>query len=717
MVMVKKKMALNQKKAARFLFMLLFFSALFSLRLIHLGADAPKKLDPISPGYICDPGNYAFNARNKIVLGVWKIDDWSLNYMYVTPLPNLISYSAFLLFGVGIAQMNVVPVLFSCLILVFVYLILKKSLNHNFALLGVLLLGVHYHFSMFSRVADRIMPMLFFVCLVIYLLIITQAKKYFFFFLAGISCCLAFTAKGTFLLILPSIVLGLLAYVFFQNGKKLKITLTSLGFFALGITICLALWLWLFYWPNQKLFQDIGRDNLGRMAPSHFYWIVHNFWTRPLYHLSNVPVITCLAALFLLFLGYAAIRAPRNISLLTWIAGFWIISNYSYLSIVYYRPLRHNIPLILPAVFLATVALFEFWKAKYIQKPEKIPFPFYIFFFFWACLFLSDLMILNSVPKSWKSMQACSLRLLIFSLTATFLLAVVIKFLPRRFRVPLPRVAKTGVIAGLVAVFVFFNLKAFLAWAGSPRYDIKNISRDLGRAYDKMSIGGLAAPLIVMENNHIGHGFDYYIDRRKDFLQKYHVTHLIIIPYFNEIRKYRKYYPEAMEKAKLVARYPIWKTNFELWELNPASPDRKKDEDFFEGEIFFGRGGIPRYDPAASGKFAFVAEKNQDSVMELQQFAYAPGVYDVTFFLKVENIFAGQNSLAKIEVIDSHTKSILAARRMSGRDFSRPQRYQVFHLRLILKRPSDIGFRVHNNGKTVLFFDKVSVQRGAKRDS
>jgi 4-amino-4-deoxy-L-arabinose transferase-like glycosyltransferase len=705
-------MALDSKKTVRFLLLLLFFSALFSLRLIHLGADPPKDLDPLSPGYICDPGNYALNARNKIVLGVWKIDDWSLNYMYITPLPNFLSHLVFLLFGVGIAQMNVVPVLFSCLILIFVYVILKKSINSTFALLGVLLLGVNYPFTMFSRVANNIMPMLFFVCLAIYLLMIAQTKKYIFFFLAGISCFLSFTVKGTFLLILPSIVLGMLAYVFFQTGKRSKMTLSSLGFLALGIALSFALWLWLFYWPNQKLFHDISKDNFSRMTPGNLYWVVHNFWTRPLYHLSNVPVITCLTVLFLLFLAYAALRTPRKISLLSWIAGFWIISNYSYLTTVYYRPLRHDIPLILPTIFLAAGALFEFSKAKYIQRPEKMPFPFFIFFFFWAFFFLSDLMILESVPASWKSMQAYSLRLMIISLAATLLLAVVIKFLPRRLRIPLPRFAKTAAIGGLVAVFVFFNLKLYFPWARSPRYDIKNISRDLGKVYEKMSIGGLAAPLIVMENRHTGHGFDYYIDESKDFLQKYHVTHLIIIPYFNEIGKYQKYYPETMEKAKLVARYPIWKTNFELWELNPVSPERNKDEDLFEGEIFFGRGGIPRYDPAASGRFAFVAEKNQDAIIQLQKFSYPPGKYDVAFFLKIENISSDQNAIAKIEVIDSNTGRTLASRKISEQDFSFPPRYKDFHLPLILKEQTDIGFKVHNKGTTALFFDKVTVLKG-----
>jgi 4-amino-4-deoxy-L-arabinose transferase-like glycosyltransferase len=709
-------MARNSNKTARFLLFLLFFAALFSLRLIHLGADAPKDLDPISPGYIVDPGEYVRNARNKIVTGEWKTGDWGFEFMYVTPLPHCISYLVFLLLGTGIAQMNLVPALFSCLILVLVYLILKKTLGPTFALLGVFLLGVNYLLTMFSRVANMTMPMLFFVCLTIYFLTLAQTKKYVFFFWAGVSGFICFTVTGIVLTILPSIVLGMLAYVFFRSGKNLKVTLTSFGTFALGMAIPCAFWFWLFYWPNRILFQDFGKDNFARMTPGNWYWVFHNFWTRPLFHLSNVPIVTLLAVFFLLFLGFAALKTPRELSLPAWISGFWIVSNYPYLSTIWYRPLRHEVLLIFPAILLAIMALFEFSKARYIHKPEKMPLLFYVFFFFWAVFFLSDLMILGSLPLSWKSIQIYSLLLLIISLGTTLLLAVVIKFLPRSLKIPLPKLARTAIIAGCVALSVFFNLKPYLAWARSPRYDIRNMSRDLGKAYDTMSIAGLAAPLVVMENRHAAYGADYQYDKKKDYLQKYHMTHLIIIPYLNEIGPYRKSYPEIMDKARVVAQYPIWKTNFELWELYPSSQEKNKDEDLFEGEIFFGRGGIPRYDPAASGRFAFVAEKNQDAMIQLGKFAYLPGRYDVAFFLKMEEIPSGKNSIVRMEVIDSETRSTLAFQNISGQDFQFPPSYRAFHLRLVLKRPTNIELRVRNKGDAALFFDKVALRREAGID-
>jgi hypothetical protein len=69
--------------------------------------------------------------------------------------------------------------------------------------------------------------------------------------------------------------------------------------------------------------------------------------------------------------------------------------------------------------------------------------------------------------------------------------------------------------------------KSHFSWAATPRNDIRNISRDLGRAFEKMFIGGLSAPLMVKGNRHMGKGYDYDIHERRDFLDKYKITPLL----------------------------------------------------------------------------------------------------------------------------------------------------------------------------------------------
>ncbi len=708
-------MAGQPKKASRFVFLFLFFSALFLMRFIHLGADAPKDLDPLSPGYICDPGNYAFNARLKILTGEWKIDDWALNYIYITPIPHYITYLVFRLFGVGIAQMNVVPVLFSSLVLVLVFFILKRTVNETFSLLGVLLLGASYEFTMFSRVANRIMPMLFFACLSFYLLLIAEKKKPAYYFLAGISCFLSFAAKATFLLVFPAVVLGLLVYTFYQSGKHLITTLKSTGLFGLGIAVSFAPWVWLLYLPNLKLFRDISADNIRRLTPGRLYWVIKNFWERPLYHWFEEPLLTAVTVVFLLFVAYAAFRKPRQVPLVGWISAIWIVSNYAYLSCVYYRPLRHDLPLLLPSIFLVTLALYQLSRVQRIQRPDKIPIPFYAFFFFWAFYTLTDVFLWRIRLPSYAAMQAYTVRFLVVSLAATVLVAILFKAVPRRWQVPLPGAFKAILIGGMAAVYLFMNLKPYFAWALAPRYDVRDISRDLGRAFEKMSIGGLSAPLMVMENRHIGHGYDYYIHERRDFLDKYKVTHLFLIPYFKEGRYYWEYYPEAVKEARVIARFPLWKTHFELWELHPPpSVEENKDEMVYEGETFYWGTGIPRYDPEASGRYAFVMEETPDNRIDLGRLPHPAGEYEVFFFLKTGRDSSAPEAVVRIEVYDSEKGKTLVLRRISGRELSGSREYRSFRLPLTLEDPTELGLRVLSRGNVVLYVDRILIRKARK---
>ncbi len=708
-------MASQPKRTSRFVLLFLLFSILFLMRFIHLAADAPKDLDPLSPGYICDPGNYAFNARLKILTGQWKIDDWALNYIYITPIPHYVTYLVFRLFGVGIAQMNVVPALFSSLLLILFYLLLQRTVGIRFAVVGVLILGTSYEFTMFSRVANRIMPMLFFTCLTFYLLMVAERKKAVYYFLAGISCFITFTAKATFLLILPAVVLGFLLHTFFQTGHGLKKTLERAGLFSLGVGVALIPWIFLLYLPNLKLFRDISADNIRRLTPGRFYWVVRNFWDRPLYHWFEEPVITTVTAVFLLFLAYAIFRQPSRVPLLGWLSGLWIVSNYAYLSCVYYRPLRHDLPLLFPSICLTTLALHQLGRTERIHKPDKLPLPFYVFFFGWVFYTSTDIFLWRRRLPSYPAMQAETIRFLLFSLAVTVLLAIFFKFMPRRSQIPLPAVVRYVLIGGIVVVYLFLNLKPYLAWALSPRYDVRDISRDLGRAFEKMSIGGLSAPLMVMENEHIGHGYDYYIHERRDFLSQYHVTHLFLIPYFKEGRFYWEYYPEAMKKARVIVRYPLWKTHFELWELNPAQAVEEEDgASTYEGELFYWGTGIPRYDPDASGKYARVMERTPNNRIELGQIRKQPGEYEIFFFLKTMG-HPPAETLARVEIYEAETGRILASRKLSGPDFSGSAGYSSFRLPLMaLKETTEIGLRVLSRGNAVLYVDKVLIRRREK---
>lgn len=689
--------------------LILLFSILFSIRFIHLDADPPKTLDPISIGHLSDPGGYVFNARNKIVFDKWVTDEWNL--MYVTPFTNIITYIVFLFFGVGVAQMNIIPAAFSFLTLVFVFLIFKKSINQTYALIGVLLLGTNFQFLMFSRIAVRIMPMLFSTVLTVWLLM-TAGKKKSIFFLAGALCFFSFTIKGTFLLVLPSIVLGILFYSFFQTGRNFKTTLSLLGFFVLGMATVLLFWLFLFYLPHRELFQDISRDNFNWLTPHNLQEAFKNFWGRPLKYLMNMPVQILLCSSFLPFLFYTAIRWPRKISLFTWISGFWVISNFLYGSVIYYRPWRHAVPLILPIVFLGVAALYKFMQIHSIRKPKKTSFFFFLFLYVWLLFPLSSLIILKSRPVTLHDMLEQSFFILGGSLALVVIVYVGFRFWPEEFKIPVPNLLKKITLVLLIVFSLSFNLKPYIIWAASVRHDVKNISQDLGKAYSQITIAGLIAPLIILENRHEGHAYATgYINKGLDFIQKYKITHLFVLDYFNEKRMYEHDFPGIIENAKLIARYSLWKGYFEFYDLNPRFVKESENISTLEGEIFYGVGGIPRFDETASGNFAFVAGKRQKAFIQLPVKSHPSGNFDVFFYLMVKERVWGKEDRLKIDIADLKRKRILSTKTLQAQDFPSPESYHKFRLHVALKKPEDIVFRVYKSGKISLWFDKISVHK------
>ncbi|NOR15902.1 MAG: hypothetical protein GQ544_09365, partial [Candidatus Aminicenantes bacterium] len=554
------------KKRGALVLALMVFAFIFGLRWVNLGTDPPQSLSS-SMGYYSDPGGYVHNARNRILFGQWETDKW--NHMYTSPIPHFVTYLMFLVFGIGIAQMNAVPALFSCLLLVILYFALKNSLNRTYALLGIFLLGSNYIFTMFSMVAVRVMPMVLFVVLALYFLFRKQEIPKLQLFLAGVMCFLAFATKGTFLLVLPAVFLGIACFSFFQGSRKVAKPALSLSFFSLGMAAVMGLWLWLIYMPQKETFQAFGESNL--------FWLTHGydrllqiFWYRPLFYFMDMPVLTCLSSLMLLFVAYKALTAPRKLTLLSWISGFWLISNMVYYSVIEYRAARHFVPLVLPIVLVAVQALYNFSQTESLGKPQKRPLLFFVFVYFWFIYAISSLVIFISRPVNQHAWPIRLYLVLVLSLAATLLLYMVFRLWPQSLSLPLPQRQKIFIIAFLVICSFGFNFRSYLKWSLSPRYDRQHISLDLGKAFADIRLGGLVSMVLALENTHPAHAYKTdYINRGLDFIERYNITHLLLTTHAEEIKGYQNDFPKVMQGAVVLARYPLWQTHVVLYDLFP----------------------------------------------------------------------------------------------------------------------------------------------------
>jgi len=704
-------MTMTLNRTHRTILFILVFAFLFGLRLIHLGADPPVDLS-ISMGYYGDPGGYVANARNKVVFGEWILDEW--NFMFISPLPHYMNYAVFRIFGPGIAQMNAVPALFSCGLLLLFYFLSRTLMPFWPALAGVLLLGMTYPFVMFSRIGVRAVEMVFFCVLALWFLTDRKVPNARRLALAGAAAFLGFTVKGTFLLVLPALVLGIAATTFFQSGRSLKAPLSSLAVFGLGMAAVAAAWFLLLFLPNKELYLAFGSENYSWLAPTRLHAVLENFWNRPLFYFMTSPVATVLSGLGFLAVCFRWLATPKKISIAEGAAAVWFASNMVYFSVIYYRPARHFIPLIVAMAFLTVFFLRDIHGRKTVQKPAKVPVLFLIPLWGWFLFAAGASIILRGRPLSPADMQSRFVLAAVAAAVGSGLVFLVLKIWPARWTFRLPQMVRTAVIAGLVLACAAIDGRTYWRWAHAPRYDMRTISRDFGAAFDHMTLGGLLAPVITLENRHRGHAYyTGYINRGLDFLDRFGITHVFLTTYAVEKIYYETDFPEAMARARLLARFPLWRTHVELFDLHPDPlPERPPGERLFEGEIFYGEKGLPRFDPDASGGWAFRLDGGKNGgLCQLPDISFEQGNHTATFFIKAETDVDQDVSLGRIDILDPRSRKAVASRELKAGDFVQQDAgYQPFALTFRVRRPSNLIFRVVGSDRSAIRFDKVVVQ-------
>lgn len=231
------------KDASRILLILVLLITLVSVffRFYDLMIDPYPA--SISGASWVDEGQFAHNARNKILFGEWKFDESSLNPMYMSPVYNAIAFASFKLLGVSTYALRIFPVLISFISLfiasLFVFLKNKKT-------------GIIYFILLVSNLilitTSRIATLEYLVLSLILLIIgfITHDKKVSWIF-AGILCPFLFFSKMVSAFFIVSIFASLLLYYFLYKKRK---TINNSIYFLSGFIVSSALWIIFWLIPN-----------------------------------------------------------------------------------------------------------------------------------------------------------------------------------------------------------------------------------------------------------------------------------------------------------------------------------------------------------------------------------------------------------------------------------------------------------------------------------
>lgn len=687
---------------------ILVFSVPFLVRFIHLTADPPYNLSSSGAPW-GDPGGYSFNARNKILFGSWEVDDY--NMMYTSYPPHLITYSIFRLFGVGLAQQNSVPVFFSCLSLLFIFLILRRRHDPKTALLGAVLLSFNYTFLMYSRIANRVMPSVLFMILGIYLL--QKGKKSpWINIAAGLSLALALLSKSVVFYAVGAIGLGYFLWLFFEY--RIKDILLRLAALLAGALVALIPWALFIFLPKQNDILSFSRLNTKYLIPpANPAKLLKNFWTRPALLLEQMPLLTILGALFSLYLLYKAVHNPRQMQLTDWVFLSWFLIGFLYLSLIYQRVPRRFVAQIIPVLFMAVSAIALSFRKKRAEKiaPPKIFFlPLSLIWMLYpASLILK--FFWKKTPKLFSSQGSLNISLISLSLLLSLVLFFALKALSQKSNISLKRTWKMAVFLAAAALFMASHGSRYLRWAFNPPHQIRDISRDYGRAFQKAVFAGLWAPAISIENTH--RAYEYFrgiINDDKNFFKKFSITHIFTTTAFGEDQIFRQDFPHVMEHARLIARYHIWTVQALLFDVKPVS--KEVEDGFFEAELFTLRGSTPRYDDKASGKFAvFYKKKKPHNLIAIHvEKNLEKGVYKVSFRMRPGKPVAGlKTRVARLVIVSEEGKKGLGYRDIFPGDFSSTE-YRTFSFPLRLREASPIEIYLHSDGISPVWLDWIRLE-------
>jgi len=133
-----------------------FWSALLALFLLAVvlrtafpAADPPWRT---SVGVVWhDEGAWTHNARNRVLFGSWRQDEW--NPVYIAPVFTALEYASFSALGVGLRQARLVSELAGIASVILLALGVLQVAGRRAALIAAGLLSANFVYVMYDRAA------------------------------------------------------------------------------------------------------------------------------------------------------------------------------------------------------------------------------------------------------------------------------------------------------------------------------------------------------------------------------------------------------------------------------------------------------------------------------------------------------------------------------------------------------------------------------------
>ena len=366
-----------------------FFSLIalvFGLRLVALSSDPYRNLD-WSSGLLTDEGFYLHNARNSVLFGNPRTDDF--NNSLLSPTLNALQTAVFRIFGTGMIQARLISVSAGLLTLPLFFAALRRAYSTRVAAFAAVFLGLDHVPLLYSRMALMDTPAALILTAAFYCWVRARRERapgadggrldrhsrlervapLLWLFLCGASLGLAFATRGLCAFAIPGPLLLL-----FRIKRGDPPAFHRLLAFAFGLAIVLTLYAAFWMLPHRmELAQTNGFYLHQQLLPrsfGHFLRIVTRAFfgdTRGLApaFIRHTPILFALAIAGMCW-RFSVRRSAEPLSENTLYLGGWLVSGLITFGAIGYSPSRYYI------LFFPALAALAALTLEYV--PEVAPF-------------------------------------------------------------------------------------------------------------------------------------------------------------------------------------------------------------------------------------------------------------------------------------------------------------------------------------------------------
>ncbi|MFO7650781.1 MAG: glycosyltransferase family 39 protein [bacterium] len=525
------------------------------LRASDLRADPPPDLSWSFAPYT-DEGLNTYSARNLVLYGAWKTDDFFPFVVY--PLVNYLVALVFKLFGIGFVQVKLLSLLAALLGVVAALLLAREAAGPVAGMVAALLVATSYPLVMYGRLGLIETVQILFLLLTGWSWARGLTRPW----LMALS---GFLAAATILLVKISaifvapVMLAVFAWEFSDRRDRTTraALLRSLGLFCAGIGGAVVAWLVLVFLPHRADYlRYVLRHSFESPAghPGNLVDYVFNTFTVGVFS-RIVPRIAWTAIVGIVALPVLALgRRPALRYVATWFVMAMLLLGY-----MNYRPPRYEI-IIIPALAIAAAAalarLLEDGTLLPRLRPTLVK---ALLAALWLWPVCTQFVVLTDGFWRAYALESTGGVLTLAGIIA-LALAAALYMLFRRIKAPVrirPLAGRVVVAGILVLLALQLDLSQYARWYDNRTHNMVAYSRELDAALpDDAVLAGGWAPALMMDSRKRALCITDWANV-DDPVGRHGVTHFVSIDDGFDYRLFAERYPDKTAQATVLRRFDV----------------------------------------------------------------------------------------------------------------------------------------------------------------